>query len=763
MSKNTKLSALELDNTGWAFLKNPSKYFKTAVGAVDGGLSDLMELPLKRQFRTVHEILERFSHQPGVLLADDVGLGKTTVGALLALIMASQDHKVRIYAPNPVLRENWAKEIERHLPVFNAFARTEQKLTPINIVQGNGRSGKRQIRVVTHDNLVKTQESNFECDFLIIDEAHRAKGETSNFSTAVSRLTNRVKRTLILTATPFSIKLAELKQLLGFVGATKLDAVENYANALRRLYTLKEGHDLQAESQFLVEMATAAIEAIKPFVIRHGIDDLGAGEKDYFGEPGTAPWAIKVAPASPDDLSLLLRMDRLLQLAPKHKGKPRNDPRFHIGWHAVDIKLKQLNASLEAPDPILGKHIEQARSSLDQRLGIPDKRPGIPHPKIAGVIDAIQPVLAAGEKVLVFCHHHATAHEVLTEFEKASSLRRVVKGTQPASSKIKISAPVSKVWRKAWESILASSKIVAPAAGNHAKNKTGSDNDDYELALEMADDLLLPLIDWFCSPGLYAQITGWLAEAHGNDGFTLAEKSPDKLITLLESTKARNANYERVPSIAQAAVDLAKELLDPTSVSTRAVLKRLAYAQDPDHEEDHSGIAKSSIPGRLDEGYRVMGYWNSKSDSTPPKTLHRASQPDMVIALFNSPFGPDVLVTTDRLSEGVNLHRYCRHLIHYELDPSPVRTLQRNGRIRRVNSWASKTQRPICYAYPAFGGTRDERAVDIMRQRIKAFGLLLGGVPKVDEESLEVEGFFAQAVVSTAASELGKLNHRLAV
>ena len=46
-------------------------------------------------------------------------------------------------------------------------------------------------------------------------------------------------------------------------------------------------------------------------------------------------------------------------------------------------------------------------------------------------------------------------------------------------------------------------------------------------------------------------------------------------------------------------------------------------------------------------------------------------QPDTVISIFNSPFGPDVLVVTDKLSEGIDLHRYCRHLIHYELDPSP--------------------------------------------------------------------------------------------
>jgi superfamily II DNA/RNA helicase len=115
--------------------------------------------------------------------------------------------------------------------------------------------------------------------------------------------------------------------------------------------------------------------------------------------------------------------------------------------------------------------------------------------------------------------------------------------------------------------------------------------------------------------------------------------------------------------------------------------------------------------------------------------LHN-QQPDTVISIFNSPFGPDVLVVTDRLSEGINLHRYCRHLIHYELDPSPIRTVQRNGRLRRVNSWAAATGQPIRYAYPAFCGTRDHRLVQIMKKRIDSFSLLLGGVQDFDVEKV---------------------------
>ena len=684
----------QIDARRWRFLDNPVKYIERETGG-------LKIEPLARQFKTAKEILSRLADGRGVLLADDVGLGKTTVSALVAWVVACQDKRVRIYAPNDVLRRHWAEELERHVPMLEQIGASKDRIRQGDVERL--RSGS--IQIATHHALVRSHGNNEQrtaCDLMIIDEAHRAKGDGSAFNEALRNLGDRATRKLILTATPFSIRLSELEQLLQFAGASNLEAVGRYANDLKRLYALGDGHDVVAESKRLVSAAKAAIDELQPYLVRHGIDDLSAAERKHFGVISASRWEIATPPATPEDLQLLLRMDRLLQLAPERRGERRNDPRFHIGWQHVGTELERAEerARIEA-DPVVARHVKEAKTSLKSRQCRP-------HPKIAAVSDAIHPLIDAGEKVLVFCHHRATASELLAALERSLKTESVSSG-----------GPSVTVWRTAWKSVLPTED----------------------------DRLVSPIIDWLCTPGLRAQVASWIGVL-ASTARALAE----------QFAKTRSRGAERgVPTISEAARALVDALLQEQSTSTRALLKSISKG------ERAFGGKSSHFPGRLDEGIRVMGAWSHDGTDDPPKTLY-TGKPDIVLALFNSPFGPDVLVTTDRLSEGVDLHRCCRHLIHYELDPSPVRTIQRNGRVRRVGSWAALTGQPICYAYPTFGGTRDEKAVGVMRQRINAFGLLLGGVPSLeDDEDGASQQSFAEAVLLGARKELESLNRGLCV
>ncbi len=224
--------------------------------------------------------------------------------------------------------------------------------------------------------------------------------------------------------------------------------------------------------------------------------------------------------------------------------------------------------------------------------------------------------------------------------------------------------------------------------------------------------------------------------------FITQTRSEASLIRALKTAKARHPRSE---NISEAAQRLYHALLE--SKSSRAVLRKA-------EREDRIGL----IPG-ANGSSRVLGVCEpSKMNGEENLFIHN-KQPDTIISIFNSPFGPDVLVVTDKLSEGIDLHRYCRHLIHYELDPSPIRTIQRNGRIRRVNSWSAVTGKPIRYAYPAFRGTRDHQLVQIMEKRINSFSLLLGGVQDIDlAQASESDENWRSDVIKAAQSKLKTTN-----
>ncbi len=53
---------------------------------------------------------------------------------------------------------------------------------------------------------------------------------------------------------------------------------------------------------------------------------------------------------------------------------------------------------------------------------------------------------------------------------------------------------------------------------------------------------------------------------------------------------------------------------------------------------------------------------------------------------FNSPFFPEILIASSVMAEGVDLHRFCRYVIHHDLCWNPSTLEQRTGRIDRIGA-----------------------------------------------------------------------------
>lgn len=90
---------------------------------------------------------------------------------------------------------------------------------------------------------------------------------------------------------------------------------------------------------------------------------------------------------------------------------------------------------------------------------------------------------------------------------------------------------------------------------------------------------------------------------------------------------------------------------------------------------------------------RALGEHDSQSEANYQATQKpmrakrkRSRQANPLLTAFNSPFPPFVLTTTSTGQEGLDMHRYCRRLVHWNLPRSPLALEQREGRVDRYLS-----------------------------------------------------------------------------
>ena len=87
--------------------------------------------------------------------------------------------------------------------------------------------------------------------------------------------------------------------------------------------------------------------------------------------------------------------------------------------------------------------------------------------------------------------------------------------------------------------------------------------------------------------------------------------------------------------------------------------------------------------------------------------------------------------------EGIDLHRHCRHVVHYDLPWNPATIEQRTGRADRIGSKTFRERdaerrrgQPLSFlsvGVPYLAGTYDERIYEEVRVRAQTFEVLTGG------------------------------------
>ena len=91
---------------------------------------------------------------------------------------AGEKRKVRILAPNDVMMRRWAEELQSHVRASSGMREASRRPGEPRESRKGGRLKAGSIQVVNH--YYAASDSILDCDLLIVDEAHRAKGEDTD-------------------------------------------------------------------------------------------------------------------------------------------------------------------------------------------------------------------------------------------------------------------------------------------------------------------------------------------------------------------------------------------------------------------------------------------------------------------------------------------------------------------------------------------------------------------------------------------------------
>jgi superfamily II DNA or RNA helicase len=115
----------------------------------------------------------------------------------------------------------------------------------------------------------------------------------------------------------------------------------------------------------------------------------------------------------------------------------------------------------------------------------------------------------------------------------------------------------------------------------------------------------------------------------------------------------------------------------------------------------------------------------------------RSDTRQRLMLTFNSPFFPEVLVASSVMAEGVDLHRFCRYVIHHDLDWNPSTLEQRTGRVDRIGAKVETCGQPIRVYLPFIAETQDEKMYRVVMDRERWFSVVMGEQFKIDARSTD--------------------------
>lgn len=619
---------------------------------------------------------------------------------------------------------------------------------------------------------------NLSMPLLILDEAHRARhagtqlarllAEERDDVEASGQFAGRFDRMLFLTATPFQLGHAELRNVLmrfdsiawdganapevsrsGFQEAIsllhqRLDAMQLSTERLERNWKKLVARDI-AEAEALLgnywwqgladddgevggtvhndrikavmlafRDALRAIqhaqECLKPWVLRNARsrylpEPFGhirrrerlEGEQVLEGERDGANGGLKISPENSLPFLLAARITTIPE-CPRVFGMgiaSSYEALLYTHQKAVDEEDDSLADAAGDMSQRGHWYANQLRSAA-QALGSKGKSL---HPKIKATVELAMSLWRSGEKVLIFCHYRKTGsalHRYLSEAMAAEIEERASRmmACTPADVPVELRRIADALDRDRPAARRVVEFISALLSQYPALDDASS--------REALCDIVLRFLRTPTFLVRFADLSGRL--------------EPDQWVEHMFLQKdASGLSLEKV--IRQFFEFLSKRASHEDRQQYLDALKRLQTGSHAGPEVEQSFDAED-----IEEVERAKLVANVRRVYGDTKQEIR----DRIMLTFNTPFYPEILIASSVMSEGVDLHLHCRHVIHHDLDWNPSSLEQRTGRIDRLGAKAEHCGHPIKVYLPYLEGCQDEKLFRVVMDRERWFGVVMG-------------------------------------
>lgn len=347
-------------------------------------------------------------------------------------------------------------------------------------------------------------------------------------------------------------------------------------------------------------------------------------------------------------------------------------------------------------------------NQLERLIPGGDMEASISHPKIAATVARVIDLWRTGEKVVVFCHYIATG-KVLRQLvsEAVDAEIRKIGSEKMGCPQAKVNEHLERIGKRFFDE----DSPIRRACDNEAEALIST----FPVLEEHKDALVEVVRRNVRTPSFlvrYFPLHKQLAEdamkealnTHDGSGLCLNDLLSDFFRFLVThcGEKDRQQYIEAVKGI-------------QTGSHFGADVAR-TFANDE---------LQGERPERLVPNVRLV------NGSTNTETRQR------IMLTFNTPFYPEILITSNVLAEGVDLHLNCRQVIHHDLCWNPSTLEQRTGRIDRIGAKSERCGRSIHIYLPYIAETQDEKMYRVVMDRERWFSVVMGEKYKVDARTVE--------------------------